>query len=210
VNSENAQDKADFYQTLYTVLVNLSIILSPIMPFLSDIIYTNLTGDESVHLSSWPEISEKSNSKLMEEMSLVRRIIEVGHRVRKENKLKNRQPLASATIKLAVKNNLDVYSDLIKGELNVKKINIEILDNKILNDKEIDVTYDTKLTPELILEGKVRDLIREIQGMRKEQGKKTSEFIELVVPQEFKDYGDFFKKRVMAKSVEFGDKLLIR
>ena len=60
VNSDDQEDKKCFYQTLYQVLVNLTIILSPILPFITELIYTNLTGEESVHLSNWPEISAKS------------------------------------------------------------------------------------------------------------------------------------------------------
>ena len=48
-------DKLNAYNTLHYILVELSKVLAPFMPFVSDAIYQNLTGKESVHLASWPE-----------------------------------------------------------------------------------------------------------------------------------------------------------
>jgi len=221
VNSKDQNDKNNFYKTVYYVLVNLSIILSPIIPFLTEIIYTNLTGEESVHLSSWPQLNSefkipsfvetskgKQNSELFADMELVRKIVEVGHRVRKEKQLKVRQPLAKAIINLSAsqkfnqKNYISSYIDLIKGELNVKKVEI----NKSKRE-DIEVEYNTELTNELIQEGKVRDLIRQIQELRKKQGKKPFDKINLTIPLEFKTFTDFIKMKVMADKVSFGDEI---
>jgi len=165
-----------------------------------------LTEEESVHLSQWPKISQNSefkSQKLEKDMETVRQIVEVGHRARKENKLKVRQPLAKATVSLPVDLTHE-YLDLIKKELNVKEIEIELL-----KDSDLKVVFDTKLSPELILEGKVRGLIREIQGARKELGKKPDELIKLTVSEEYKDYADYLKKRVMAASIEFGKEVKV-
>jgi len=99
VNSDDQKDKGKFYQTLHVVLVNLSILLSPFMPFISEEIYTSLTGNESVHLSLWPQVNQKSiDEKIMADMGLVREIAEAGQRTRKVVKIKVRQPLSVAIV----------------------------------------------------------------------------------------------------------------
>lgn len=127
--SENDSDKKQAYQTLYTVLVQLCKVMAPFMPFISDEIYKNLTGESSVHLCDWPKpnvnlIDEKLNG----EIHLVRTIVNLGHSVRSKAKIKVRQPLA--TVSVALPKGMDdqlvlTQKDVILEELNVK--NIEIL-----------------------------------------------------------------------------------
>ncbi len=203
VNSQDEEDKRSFYNTLYFILVNLSIISSPIMPFVTEEIYKNLTNGTSVHLENWPKLDVvKVNDKLLADMTLVREIAEVGHRVRKELKMKVRQPLASVTVTLpkgksfGLENNRDQYQDLIATELNVKKVSF-----KTGVKEEINVDYDVTLTKELIEEGKVRDLIREIQGQRKKMAIKPNQSINLTLPQDLIKYGDQLKRKVLARQI---------
>ncbi|MCC7432057.1 isoleucine--tRNA ligase, partial [Candidatus Peregrinibacteria bacterium] len=124
--SENDGDKNEAYQTLYTVLVVLSKMLAPFMPFLSEEMYTNLTGAMSVHLMSWPEFRKNFvDVKLNEQNHLVRTIVALGHQVRGKNKIKVRQPLGNVEIALPdqVDKNLIVeQKEVIAEELNVKKV----------------------------------------------------------------------------------------
>jgi isoleucyl-tRNA synthetase len=77
----------------------MAIVLSPILPFISEELYTTLTKNESVHLETWPEVSETLlDDALITDMTFVRSFAEVAHRVRKELKLKVRQPLAKVII----------------------------------------------------------------------------------------------------------------
>lgn len=207
VAAENEQDKNAFYQTMHYALINVSIVLSPILPFISEEMYTQLTGKESVHLAFWPEVSKESvNQKLISDMVVVRAIAEAGQRVRKELKLKVRQPLASIEIKLpqAMKFNeeqfIEQYNELLKAELNVKAVTY-----KEMKGEEIEVTYDTEITPELKLEGELRDLLRTIQQKRKELGIQVTDQITLTVPEQFKQFEDLLKKQVQAKAVQYGD-----
>ena len=212
VNSENFDDKQSFYNTLNTVLINLSIIMSPIVPFITEIIYTNLTKEESVHLSSWPETKDlpKIDNALFSDMSLVRAIVEVGQRVRKEIKIKVRQPLLSLTVNLPKTSLFQLaqfnsgYKQLLQDELNVKKV--------ILCDsanEKIEVVYDVNLTKELEIEGRLRELIRDIQSKRKELGTRPDEKIILVIPELFLAHKEYVKKKVLAKTIEIGPELLI-
>ena len=83
-------------QTTYYILTTLSKILAPFAPFIADIIYKNLTKEESVHLTNWPDINLKLKTedlKLVEDMQKVREIVEKAHSQRKEKGIPVRQPL---------------------------------------------------------------------------------------------------------------------
>ncbi len=163
--AESSADRNSFYITTHFVLVNLSKLLAPFMPFMSDVMYKNLTREESVHLSNWPTSKPLtvSDSKLIDEMKVVREVVESAHAIRKEKQLVVRQPLTSfATVKKAVSKNLEY---LVKNEINVKNIFWGGKSNKL----------DTKLTPELEEESNVRELIRRIQEERKNLGLSLSQ-----------------------------------
>ncbi|NQU99146.1 MAG: isoleucine--tRNA ligase [Parcubacteria group bacterium] len=122
--SENDEDKKEAYQTLYTCLVELSKVLSPMLPFLTEDIYRNLTGNESVHLEEWPEVNEKLiDKKLNREMDLVLRIVTLGHAARDKAKIKARQPLSDIKVIGGAELDKDLVQ-LLLNELNVKNINL--------------------------------------------------------------------------------------
>jgi isoleucyl-tRNA synthetase len=207
VNSSDEADKASFYKTLHAVLVVFSVTVSPIMPFMPDVIYTNLTGEKSVHLSSWIDLDELKNEKLVQNMAVIRSLAEAGHRVRKENKLKVRQPLASVTVALAKDTVFDENNellDILKSELNVKKV---ILSKGKTEAHE--VSFDTVLTKELEQEGKMRDLVRSIQEQRKIKQVKQDQKVKLTIPSEFMKYKDYIAKRVLASEITEGETMEI-
>ncbi|MEK7138606.1 MAG: class I tRNA ligase family protein, partial [Patescibacteria group bacterium] len=152
------------------VLLELAKIIAPFTPFLAENIHGRLhkgqnAGTESVHLHDWPKANKKLvDKKLEEEMEKVRKIVAVGLASRKEKQIKVRQPLAKLSLREFSIFNFQFSSqllDLIKEELNVKEV---VFDN---SQKET-VVLDTELTPTLIYEGYARELMRQIQDMRKE------------------------------------------
>lgn len=130
--SESDTDKDEAYQTLYTVLVNLSKMLAPFMPFLADEMYKNLVpeGKESVHLEDFPRASRKFIKGLLnEEIRIIRQIVNLGHSVRAKSNIKVRQPLSKLQIALPADISpelIEHHRDVILEELNVKEI--EFLD----------------------------------------------------------------------------------
>jgi len=203
VNSENETDKLSFYKTLHAVLVVFSVTVSPIMPFITDEIYTNLTGEKSVHLTQWIDLEIPKDKSILDTMSVVRALAEAGHRVRKENKLKVRQPLASVTIQLAketVFEESEVLLDVLKSELNVKKV----LLSKGKSEQH-EVVFDTVLTEELAREGKMRDLVRSIQEQRKIKQVKQDQKVKLTIPEEFMQWKEYIAKRVLASEIKVGE-----
>ncbi|MFA5136656.1 MAG: isoleucine--tRNA ligase [Patescibacteria group bacterium] len=212
VNSEDQNDKTHFYQTLYHVLVNLSIIISPILPFISEIMYTNLTKAESVHLASWPVAANKGPmyEKFFADMALVREIVEAGQRTRKEIRIKVRQPLSRVNINLPAQKKFSIspyipeYERLLREELNVKRVVFTTA-----KEDKIHALYDTDLTTELVYEGKLRELIRQIQTKRKEMALKPHDMIELVIPEDFAKQTELIKQKVLAKHIKIGPVLSV-
>lgn len=118
--SENDTDKLEAYNTLYEVLVNVSKIISPFMPFVSEEIYKNLTWKKSVHLSFFPDpIKAFIDEELNKDMAKTQKIINLWLAWRANHRIRVRQPLSSITIA----EELDkYYEDIIKEELNVKEV----------------------------------------------------------------------------------------
>ena len=118
--SENDNDKIEAYETLYYTLVELTKIIAPFMPFISENIYKELTWMSSVHLCDFPIYNKNLiNIGLNEDTSKVQKIITLWLAFRANNKIRVRQPLSSITITEKLDN---YYTEIIKEELNVKKV----------------------------------------------------------------------------------------
>jgi isoleucyl-tRNA synthetase len=118
--SENDGDKIEAYETLYYTLVEITKIIAPFMPFISEFMYKDLTGEKSVHLTDFPTYDENLiNEQLNSDTDKVQKIITLGLAWRANNKIRVRQPLSSITIT----EQLDAYyTEIIKEELNVKQV----------------------------------------------------------------------------------------
>ena len=122
-------DKIGAYVTLYEVLVKLIKVSAPFVPFVTEEIYQNLVvnldknAEESIHLCLWPEFDEsKLDKKLEQEMDLAYLIVKLGRSARNSVNIKNRQPLSE--MRISVKDLPEYYSDIVKDELNVKKVEL--------------------------------------------------------------------------------------
>ncbi len=236
-----SEDKTTAFETLYNVLLNLTKLVAPIMPFLSEEMYQNLTQSKnSVHLSDFPKCDQSFvDENLEKQMQEIINIVSLARSVRASANLKTRQPLSKMLLHLT--NNITFTQeelDIIADDINVKQIQfVENPDDylnfdlkpqlKILGPKYgsklsvireflqncnassvvkelksgktvqvndeislsledvliytqskgefcadsdfgITVVFDTTLTPELLEEGIVREVISKIQNMRKE------------------------------------------
>jgi len=150
-----------FYSTMYYVLINLSKIIAPFVPFVSETIWQNMKKEEdpeSVHLSEWPTFARSEvDSKILEEMTDVRHLVEQGRALRAEKGIRIRQPLKS--LETHIKLSIDA-KNILKEALNV----YEVIDGRER------IGFDWKITPELKEEGLCRDLVRLIQDLRKNAG----------------------------------------
>lgn len=115
--------KKSVYMTTYEVLLGLSRLIAPIASYTAEEIYTNLTGNISVHLSDFPICNEELiDLKLEEKMDLVRDLISIGRNVREESKIKVRQPISEILLDKKKKKVIGELTSLIKEELNVKEV----------------------------------------------------------------------------------------
>ena len=134
--SELDNSKKCVYYTTYEVLKGLSKLIAPVTPFISEEIYQNLTGEESVHLAEFPSYDEALiNESIEERMDLVRDLISLGRNVREEEKIKVRQPILEVILDGKNKSILEGLEELIKEELNVKEIIFEEDLSKYMNFK---------------------------------------------------------------------------
>lgn len=122
-DSEMTTSKKSVYMTTYEVLEGLSKLIAPIASYTAEEIYTNLTGNISVHLSDFPVCNEELiDLKLEEKMDLVRDLISIGRNVREESKIKVRQPISEILLDKKKEKVIGELTSLIKEELNVKEV----------------------------------------------------------------------------------------
>ncbi|MEM8609416.1 MAG: isoleucine--tRNA ligase [Myxococcota bacterium] len=130
--SEDTADKRAAFSTLYEVLVDLTKMSAPFIPFMTETLFQNLVckhdaeAPESVHLAAFPEPdAARVDDDLRRTVELVRNVVGLGQRVRNENKLKVRQPLAEAIVVVAddaQRQSIDSFSSAIREELNVRHL----------------------------------------------------------------------------------------
>lgn len=160
------QDAANAVYTLGEVLLQLSKLLAPFVPFLSEKLFQELKiinsniKEESVHLLSWPEGIELTDGEkqIITNMSEVRELVNKALSLRAEAKIKIRQPLRSLEIEQS--NLAAEYKEILQDELNVRDI--------IMGAKEMKL--DLTIDDELIAAGLVREIIRSINNLRKKSG----------------------------------------
>ena len=174
--SDDTADKNEAYETLYYVMLLLSKLIAPFVPFLAEELYHNLTGlegeSDSVHLLDYP--GEGSvDLPVIEQMARTREVISEGlaQRMNKsetEEQIKVRQPLGLLTYggdKLP-----EEYEQMIADEVNVKKV-----------EHGSEIKIDKTLTEVLKKEGFARELIRVVQSTRKKAGLNVDDRICLFV-----------------------------
>jgi isoleucyl-tRNA synthetase len=127
--SELGADKSAAYQTLHTVLLTLTKLLAPVMPFLAEVLYRNLVpmgeGKESVHHEPYPTTDDALiDGQLSAEMNALLELVSLGFAARNSVKIKVRQPLAEMKVcgGNVVRRCVERFGDQIREELNIKKV----------------------------------------------------------------------------------------
>ena len=264
------------FDTLYTVLIETSKMLAPLLPINTEYIYKNLTNDRSLHLLDWTDVNVYPiDKRLIKEMDLTRDVCSSALSLRKVIQMRVRQPLAKLVVAHPNVELLEAFKEIICDEVNVKDIefatepekyaslrltpipskigpkygdkvqqiivgikkgewkqvgeNVEVagvtlddedyemsLQNKsndssneiqMLKDSEGIISLDTKLTDSLLAEGHARDLVRNIQQMRKEKDLDVSDKISIAVHdisknlESYKEFEDYIKGEVLATEI---------
>ena len=146
-SSELDNSKKAVYKTTYDVLVGLSKMIAPIVPFVSENLYTKLTDEESVHLANFPQYDESLiDLKIEEKMDTVRDLISLGRKIREDVKIKVRQPIQEVILDQKLKSVIGNLTTLIEEELNVKQINFT---------KDLDEYINFEIKPNFKVCGKI-------------------------------------------------------
>lgn len=159
---EASEDRDEAFMTLYTVLKTLSKIAAPFIPMFSESMYQHLklsSDPVSVHLCDFPKNDESTRDVVLEEnMEAMRMLCSMGHSLRKDHKLKVRQPLRRLRVAVAnpqVRSFFEQQSQLILEELNIKQL--DLLDDDV---QFVDISVKPNFP---VLGKKVGKLMREVQ-----------------------------------------------
>ncbi len=211
--------------TLGYVLLTLSKLMAPFTPFMAEHVYSQVqsprfrprcNGDfggqapskvksqfkESVHLEEWPEQKSKVKSQkskvILEKMAEVRKIVEQGLAARAAAGIKVRQPLNKLKVQSPAGHSTgqefkadDDYAQLIKEELNVKEVEF------VIETSSGEIELDTNITDELKREGLAREIIRQVNNLRKEQGLTISDKVVIYHDGKMKDVFEKFGHEIM-------------
>ena len=263
-------DQAAF-STLWWALVQAVRVVAPVMPFLAERLWQVLVAEacedapDSVFLAGWPEAREV-DVDLVEEMAVVRRLVELGRQARAGSGLKLRQPLRRLVYhgaelseahlgevrdelrvkeveqgeveaqELVVRPNLPVlgpklgkelgslraalaagdFEELDGGRFRVGELELEpdevLVEHRgkegwaVASEDGVTVALDTRVDPELEVEGRVLDLVHRLNTMRKEAGLELSDRISVTLPAGQADlldqHAEWIKHEVLAVSIE--------
>ena len=202
-SAEDEKDKINCYETLYTVLVKLSLILAPFLPFVSEEIYTNLTGKESVHLADWPEADDSLIDKdLQSEIELARQLVEQAHALRKQSEVKVRIPIKFMTYS-GPKEITDKVLETVKKEINVYELKF---------DKKSDLFSVAAKTSDDNLDlnfGLARDIVRKIQEERKSLKTLPNEKVIVKIPFYPQEHEEYLKRKALIAKIIIDDKFMV-
>jgi len=215
VRDRTALNEKEVQFVLKEIYLTLLKLCAPVIPFITENAWQNLrkkgiVKEESIHLCSWPKADKKKiDKKLEDEFEIILKIIELGLQGRDLNQIGLKWPLAEAIVRFKEEdyiNNLKKYDEIIKNQLNIKKLIYKKIEQKN-SLSNIEVSLDIKLTPELEAEGYAREMSRQVQAFRKNLGLNKNEKIELflIVDEELKNIletqSEFVKKRTNSRKI---------
>ena len=215
--------KTAAYQTLWYALVTAVRCLAPVMPFVADDMWRNLVcgviGDApvSVHLDRYPTvIGAFDDPGALAAMEDARRVAELGRAARSSAGIRRRQPLRvmlAAHAEAGRRERVAGLADLVARECNVKEFRVlaEPGTGDLVTGDGWAVTLDTTITPELDLEGRARDLVRQIQRLRKDRDLAVTARIDVTYPADeaavVAALGSWVSQQTLARSLSPGSVL---
>ncbi len=200
-SAENKKDKQAFYETAYYVFTTFCKLLAPITPFVSEEIYRNLTGEESVHLANWPKQNKEQrtkNKELLYEMNNGMQLASKIHAFRKEANIKVRIPLRKLSYKGPEELTKDVEK-IVLDEVNVYELTY------VGKSEDYEVSGDVTEKNQDVEAGKARDIIRKIQEERKKLGTSLDEKVDVVIDAWPKEFTEEIKKKTLIRTLAKGE-----
>lgn len=197
--AENTQDKDAFYATCYEVLVTFSKLLAPIAPFISEEIYKNLTGNESVHLENWPKpYMDLIHVDLEAEMKQGVALASVLNAFRKANQISTKIPFKTLKYSGPVDISPEILQ-IVKEEGNI----YDLIYSK--NQDAFEVYGNTDDSNLDLYAGEARDIIRKIQAERKSLGTALDEKVNVTLPSWPAEFEAEIKRKALIEELSKGE-----
>jgi len=193
-------------KTLGEVLRKFALAVAPILPFSAEAIFQALRDkkdEQSVHLCSYPKSRSlnKEETALLKKMESLRELASVTHFLRADKQIPLRQPLEEIELAEETIGELafdEALLDVLRDEANVYNV-------KLIKKGERDIStwthtpygsiqLNTRLTEELLQEGKYRELMRLLQSGRKKSGLQVGEKVAMEY-RASEDWGDIIEAR---------------
>lgn len=196
----DGEDKEFAYQTLWYILKEYSKALAPLIPFVTEEVYRNLTGEESVHLTNWWEDVEKLpvDHELEKNMKFAQDLASAVHAFRKNATLKVKIPLR----KLEYVGPWEIEREI--RSIVLDEVNVYELEYKGKMPKYT-VLGDTSQNNQDLLAGQAREIVRQIQHERKKLGTSLKEKVDVILPDWPLEFEDTIKKEALVKTLSKGD-----
>jgi len=195
-------DKQEALATSKFVLLELSKVMAPFMPFMAETIWQKVSGydfadkNKSVHLLSWSQAGVIDES-VIANMEVARKAVELALAKRDEAGIKVRQPLPDLMIKNCSLES--AYLEIIKEEVNVKEASCQFGEGDLL------IELNTKISDELAVEGLKRELVRSINALRKKAGLTINDKVEIFIDtadnQIFKSMMALYGSEILAETI---------
>lgn len=205
---ERLKDDLEVMNVFGYALETIALVIAPITPFISELMWQNLGHTTSIHREQWPIYDESFlNDELELSMNQVRTLVTAGHAVRKNQNVPLKQQIRQLDIELDGNYTwLDTKKELLDTaleELNILQIKV----NGVVYVSELSQMTDA----ELEWRNETRKLIRTIQRVRKDKGLGVKDSIFVVLPKEYdtlpKRYLDEIQTSTIASSLSWGDSL---
>jgi valyl-tRNA synthetase len=196
--------------------------MAPFLPFITEDLYQDyfrrFEKKESIHFTEWPKPNKKlSDRNLEEEMAIAKQIVEACNAARQKTNIKLRWPIAKVVVVSKDRKTAQAtkhLKDILLGMCNTKAIGVEGKEPKgEFAEADFDsgkVFVPRKLDEKLLEEALIRELVREIQNLRKKSGFVVSDKIDLSLNSDehtnklLKKYEKDLMSEVGAKKISIG------
>lgn len=173
-----AKDNQESSHVFGFAIYTLAQLMAPLTPYFPELMHHNLVDDQtSIHHTDWPSVETGLIHPALEsKMELIKTAVSLARALRKKHRVKLRQPLAQLTVHAASENPGSDLLQILATEINVKQIEWQV------GTDQIQVELDFELTPKLKAEGEARELMRDIQQLRKKAGLKHQAQVQVQLP----------------------------
>jgi isoleucyl-tRNA synthetase len=180
--SSEGKDKEAAILTLYMAISELAKMMAPFAPFIGEYVFRETTGGESVFLEGWPVIKSRSDLRLERQMELAKEVVEQINAARDEAGIKLRWPVDEIVVES--REDIGVVEGILCKLGNSKKVCFGKAPKGNYVKKEFSggsVFLNKERAPDTINEGLIRDLMRQVQNMRKKAGLRVDQYVALKV-----------------------------